>query len=266
MSNRMEGSEFVPHGARLADGKSIRAKHCNNNPTMIVSRSGAQVTARCFRCDAWGHFEERESLQDKLTRLSREANADAEALLSFTPPEPRVYELREWPEKAALWLYRMGFSPSMIAEFGAWWCPTTKRVVLPVSQNGQVIFWQGRSIDRKPKIISPQMPRRGLVAKYGINRGSAIVLCEDALSAYKVGRVCEAWSLLGTKLLDGPFTDLLKQGKPVVVWLDSDDPGRKSAAKIRKTLRAYGIEVRDVCTPKDPKWYSREFITEVLCH
>lgn len=263
MTDRMEDSEFMQHAARLGDGKSIRAKHCNHNTTMIVSRNGAAVTARCFRCDAFGYHEERESLAEKLVRVRKEQDADAEALRSLVPPEPRVFDLSAWPDDAALWLYKMGMSPSRIKEFGAWWCPTTRRVVLPVFQNGQVVFWQGRSVSRKPKIISPTMPRRGLVARYG--DGPEIVLCEDALSAFKVGLITCAWALLGTKLLDAPLAELLRLNKPVVVWLDSDGPGQQAAAKILKTLRAFGVPVRNVVSPRDPKWYSREELKEFMC-
>ncbi len=264
MSDRMEDEEFMRYAHDLGNGRSTRAPHCNNNRTMIVSRDGVKVTARCFRCDAWGLHEERESLADKIRRHKEEEAADREAQQSFVPPEPRVYDMTEWPVDAALWLWKMGMTQSRTSEFGAWWCPTTKRVVLPVSQNGQVVFWQGRSIKRKPKIISPMMPRRGLVARYG-SPSSELVLCEDALSAYKVGLVNEAWGLLGTKLLDAPFAELLKLNKPVVTWLDSDGPGQSSAAKIRAKLRGYGIPVRNVVSEKDPKHYPVDELRRYLC-
>jgi hypothetical protein len=150
----------------------------------------------------------------------------------------------------------------MIDKLGAYWCPAMGRVVLPVMSDGHAIFWQARAQGRTPKIISPSMPRAGLVAKYG--EGNTIVLCEDTLSAFKVGRETEAWSLLGTKLLPGPTAELINSNRPVIVWLDSDAPGQIAARDICRRLRAYGVAVRNVVTPRDPKLYDRGYIKESI--
>ena len=134
---------------------------------------------------------------------------------------------------------------------------------MPVMEDGLVVFWQARSTNRKPKILSPRMRRGGLVAKYGV--GDTLVLCEDMLSAYKVGQITEAWSLLGTALNPAPLSEILYRGCDVIVWLDGDKPGQDAAAKILKTLRAHGITTRNIITPKDPKLYSRAYIEEKLC-
>lgn len=254
----MNDEEFVPQASRLSIGRSVRVKHCNNNRTMLISRESNKLSAYCFRCKERGYYEERESLQEKTARLRAARAKDEQAMAVADLPEPRVYSSKEWPEKAGLWLYKAGFSPSMIKKLGAYWCPHVERVVLPVFDGKKVIFWQARSIDRKPKIISPRMPRRGVVAKYGA--GDTLVLCEDALSAFKVGQVTEAWALLGTSLLPAALSDILAASKPVVVWLDGDEPGRAAAAKIIKTLRAYGVQVRNVVTEKDPKLHAKEEI------
>jgi Toprim domain-containing protein len=262
---RIDTDYFVPLALNLPVGQSMRADHdCIgvSEGTLMITRAVGKLTAYCFRCGAKGWHVEQESLPDKLARMNSEREADAHALRTMQLPEPRVYTLADWPRNAALWLYKAGFSPSMIDDLGAYWCPALGRVVLPIMVDDQAIFWQARSITRQPKILSPNLPRQGVVAKYG--KGDTLVLCEDTLSAYKVGRETEAWSLLGTKLLPQPLADILADGRPVIVWLDSDHPGRVAAKKIIKTLRAYGVQVRDVVTKKDPKLYDRAFIQEVL--
>lgn len=262
MNERIEPEEYERYAAQLLPGKSMRAKHCNNNLTMIVSREVGKVSAHCFRCGGRGFQVEQESLQDKLARVEKERNAEKTAASTLALPEPRVYDLKLWPRDAALWLYKAGFSPSMIEKLGAYWCPELGRVVLPVTEDGEPVYWQARAINRKPKIVSPKNRREGLVAKYGV--GETVVLCEDILSAFKVGQVTEAWALLGTVLLPHPMSEILYRGCEVIVWLDSDEPGQKSASKILKTLRAHGIKTRNVVTPKDPKMYDRAFIKEQL--
>ena len=263
MQERIETHEFLPLAEHLQVGQSVRAKHCNNNRTMIVSRGQGKVTAHCFRCDGRGFHAEQENFQDKLNRIAAERNAEHDAVASHALPEPRVYDLKLWPRDAALWLYKSGFSPSMIDRLGAYWCPDLGRVVLPIMEDGHAVFWQARAIERKPKIISPKRRRDGLVAKYG--QGDTLVLCEDILSAFKVGQVTEAWSLLGTVLLPHPMAEILYRGCRVVVWLDSDTPGQKAAHKIIRTLRAHGVDVTNVVTEHDPKMYDRAFIQEKLC-
>lgn len=263
MEVRIEHDEFLPHAEQLAVGGSVRVKHCNHNRTMIVSRDVGKVTAHCFRCGGRGYKQEQENLQDKLNRIAAEHHAEREVVASLSLPEPRVYDLKLWPRDAALWLYSSGFSPSMIARLGAYWCPEIGRVVLPVMEDGHAVFWQARATNRKPKILSPRMRRGGLVAKYGV--GDTVVLCEDMLSAYKVGQITEAWSLLGTALNPAPLAEILHRGCDVIVWLDGDKPGQDAAAKILKTLRAHGIAVRNIVTEKDPKKYNRAFIKEQLC-
>jgi len=262
---RIDSELFMQQASNLRVGQSMRGDHdCNgvSTGTLLISRQVGKVTAYCFRCGGQGFHAEQESLADKLQRAVHERDADAEARATVQLPEPRVYDLHEWPRDAALWLYKAGFSPSMIEDMGVYWCPKLGRVVLPIMVDGHAVFWQARSVRRQPKILSPVMRRKGIVAKYG--RGDTIVLCEDSLSAYKVGRETEAWSLLGTKLLPGPLAELIGQSKPVIVWLDSDVPGQRAAAQIIKTLRAYGVAVRNVVTPKDPKLYDRQFIQEIL--
>ena len=263
---RIDSDEFVPLAVNLPVGQSMRADHsCMgvSEGTLMITRSVGKLTAYCFRCGSKGFHSEQESLEDKLQRMATERDADAQAVAQATLPEPRVYELSGWPRDAALWLYKSGFSPSMIEKLGAYWCPAMGRVVLPVMEDGRAVFWQARSVKRQPKILSPHMPRRGVVGKYG--QGDTLVLCEDTLSAFKVSQVTEAWSLLGTKLLPKPMSEIITGNRPVVVWLDNDKAGQDGATRIQRTLRAYGVSVRNIITPKDPKMYSRAYIEDKLC-
>lgn len=262
---RIDPSEFVSQAVNLPVGHSMRIDHSCigiSGGTLMVTRKTDGITAYCFRCGDTGWQSEQENLEDRLNRMAAERSADAEAVAAIQLPEPRVYTLGDWPRNAALWLYKSGFSPSMIDKLGAYWCPKLGRVVLPVMEDGRAVFWQARSVTRLPKILSPHMPRRGIVAKYG--RGDTLVLCEDTLSAYKVGQVTEAWSLLGTKLLPRAKADIIGSGRKVVVWLDSDAAGQAGAAKILAALRGYGVQCRNVITQLDPKLYDRDTITRVL--
>jgi DNA primase len=127
---------------------------------------------------------------------------------------------------------------------------------------GGLLYWQARTLDKtNPKKYLNQrgVYKHSFVAKYGA--GPIVVLTEDILSAYKVSRAgVEAWPLMGTKLSTTVAAEIIRDSRPVAVWLDPDMAGRTSAAKICKTLRAYGVKVTNVVSDKDPKLLSREEI------
>lgn len=272
MSRHMELSEWYPQASGLSVGQRTRGDHdCGQPGSILITRQPDEYTAYCFRCGATGSKREQESPEKRIARLAAEKQADDSARATIELPEPRVYTLRDWPRDAAIWFYKMGLSPSKIKELGLYWCPSMGRVVLPIFEDDHVILWTARSHSRSPKWIGPRLPKQGLAARYGIGKGDTIVLCEDPLSAYMVSRVSEAWSLLGTKLHARHTSALATSGKRIAVWLDDDlgrrggkNPGQKAAREIIAALRALGLDVRNIKSPRDPKYYPREYIEERL--
>lgn len=268
----MEQNEWLPIAQALADGGRERVPHsCGDGDSLLISRDGKEFRAYCFRCKETGFYREQESLAEKLERTARESAADAKARSYISLPESQL-PFVDAPLDLKVWFYKMGLSPRMIEELGLYWCPDLGRVVLPIMQDDRVVFWTARALKRTPKWIAPDVPKRGLTARYGVGKGDTIVVCEDPLSAYKVGQVTEAWSLLGTALVDRMAVELLRTGKRVAVWLDDDlgrknksNPGQEAAAAIRKRLRAFGADVRNIKSAHDPKYYGRDYIKEKLC-
>lgn len=272
MSNDLEPSEWLPHAERLPVGHRTRVTHsCGEGKTLLITREQDKSTAYCFRCGGTGFHREYESLDAKLARTHAEVVSERQARATIELPSPRIYDTREWPLKDKVWFYKQGLSLRMIGELGLYWCPKLGRVVLPICEGDQPVYWTARSSSRSPKWLTPDVPKTGLVARYGADTGDTIVLCEDPLSAYKVGLVTEAWSLLGTKLHSKTLLRLMESGKRVATWLDDDrgrsngsNPGQEAAEKIAARLRAFGIEYRNITSDKDPKYYQPDFIREKL--
>lgn len=268
----LELDSWYPQAHGLSVGQRKRVDHmCGPGRTLSLWKDEEGYHAHCFRCGEGGVKLEQEDLSQKIARLNREAATEAAARESTELPEPRVYNEADWPPDAALWFYKQGFSHSLIRDIGLYWCPDLGRVVLPIKEDGRVVFWLARSTTRTPKWIGPAVDKRGLTARYGVGKGDCIVLTEDALSAYKVGRVTEAWSLLGTSLHPRVLLELKRTGKRVVTWLDDDrgrangsNPGQEAAAEIRKALRGMGVEVANATSPKDPKCYGPNFLAKIL--
>lgn len=253
---------WLPEAKRLRVGTKRRVPHdCGSGTVMIVEHQPDKFTAWCFRCSEGGVERKEPSLSDMVEARRREAS-DAALCHSTTLPVPLVTSPREWPKEARLWLYRAGFHDTLIQRLGIYYHPPTQRVVLPVMDGERVVYWQARAVmsGQVPKYMGCEVSKATVIPKYG--GGACIVLTEDMLSAMKIGRVTAAWSLLGTAPSTHLVSKLVQDGRPVLVWLDSDTAGRRAASKLLHSLRRLAIPCADIVTDSDPKLLSRAEIAQ----
>jgi len=251
------------------EGRKRRVDHdCGGGKTLIVSNGERGWSAFCFRCDDQGFkAKPQPSLAERIARRRAEQEQDERIASSVALPEPINTDVASWPGKAAVWLYSAGIGIPEIARLGAYWHEPSARVVLPVAEGDNLVYWQARDPwwtrkTERPKYINPDVNKQHLVASYG--RGDPLVLTEDVLSAFRVGEFTEAWSLLGTNLTDQVLARIIRRGGPVRVWLDGDAAGRKASRRILKQLRSCGIDAERIETPMDPKKYSRRQLPSVI--
>lgn len=229
---------------------------------LLVSNNPEGYGAWCFRCNDGGFIPHpTPSLSERLALAERTRNAEVRASSSVALPDPQLRDPQAWPLHAKVWLYKAGLSNDDIETIGAYYHPPTGRVILPVMRNGECIYWQGRDTQwsrtsGRIKYINPPVDKTHLCAKYG--SGPVIVLTEDMLSAYRVARVTEAWSVMGTALASGVLADLVAQAKPVVLMMDPDAGGQKATTHIYRTLRALGVPAFIAAPVRDPKYLTRE--------
>ena len=252
----------------LSPNSRIRTNHdCGPGRTLTVRREESGLSAFCFRCnDSGWQPPAPEPLADRLKRLSEQRNQDAKASASVALPEPAEGRWAKWPPACQLWLLKAGLCSADLPLLGAYYHPPSDRVVLPVLDPLLgILFWQARAVDgRQPKYLAPPVDKTGVIARYGSAKD--VTLTEDLLSAYKVGTVGEAWSLLGTSLSKHMLAALMQRGCRVNVWLDPDGPGQRAATKVLAQLRAVGVDARNIVSNKDPKLVHRAKIKELLCH
>jgi DNA primase len=142
-------------------------------------------------------------------------------------------------------------------QLGFYYCERLERVVMPLYDNGQLVYWQARGFTTThAKYINPIVSKDKLAAKYG--SGPTLVLTEDILSAYRCSAVTQAWSIMGTSIPDGVATMIHAQHKPVIIMLDPDAAGIKGNIKARRQLSLLGVDCRIIVPPKDPKLLSRK--------
>jgi len=263
MLDRSSWEQHVKSVPKL--GQSIRTEHdCGEGRVLKVSHGDDGYSAWCFRCSDKGFIPHpAPSLSERLAKLTQQREAEAHAGSSPSLPEPREPDPQQWTDAARVWLYKAGLSNDDIVRLGAYWCAALGRVVLPVIQDGSPVFWQARSIDgRQPKYLAPIADRSTIVAKYG--SGPVVVITEDILSAFRVARVTEAWSALGTSLPVPVLNQLIEQRRPVVLMLDPDAGGDKGTLRMLRPLSNAGVQVYIASPRRDPKYLTKQETIECI--
>lgn len=256
---------WLPAAQALPEGGRKRVDHdCGSGRTMIVDHKEGGWSAYCWRCSDKGFQPHPQpSLAERIERITRIKAAEQGAAADTRPPMPANFEPSSWPLAARVWLYKAGLSNEQIIANGFYYCEPLSRIVMPVVLAGIVVFWQARGFDPgRPKYINPATERPPLSARYGM--GAPLVLTEDILSAIRVGEVTTAYSLLGTSMSDAVLRMAKADHLPVRVWLDPDRAGSRGRRKIVPALRAFGIDAKAIVTDRDPKFYSKEEIRELV--
>lgn len=261
----LERTTWEKHTLQLPHpGQTNRFEHdCGEGRVLKVSHKDDGYAAWCFRCNDSGFIPHpAPSLSERLARLEALRSAERSASSSVELPTPALCDPQDgWPLAARVWLHKAGLSNDDIIRLGAYYHPPTGRVVIPVYQGDKLVYWQARDPEWKrgtarPKYLNPPVDKFGLYAKYG--SGPVIVLTEDILSAFRVSRVTEAWSIMGTALAPGVLAALINERRPVVTMFDPDAGGHKASASVTKKLAALGVPCYEASPPRDPKYLTRE--------
>ena len=89
-----------------------------------------------------------------------------------------------------------------------------------------------------------------------------LVITEDALSAIRIARQCDAMPALGTYVPVKKLTALMGAYGFIIVWLDRDK--LREARHIADNCTWLGLSARTIYTELDPKAYENEEITQYL--
>lgn len=195
-------------------------------------------------------------------------NTKKDTSLSIVGDWPEV----NLPEKAIEYLREYYITREHINNFGIFWSNERQRIIFPYYigdgiQKAQMLSAWARSLTREPKWLfwGDSKTKSRLLAST-TRRILNLVIVEDVVSAIRLNRFAHVLSLGGTALSDAAefYVECYKSDQPVIVWLDGDQAGKRSAEKIRKQLK-FGTEVKIISTPKDPKAYTDQELYDILC-
>lgn len=169
---------------------------------------------------------------------------------------------------------------------------TGPRILLPaIAYDGKnTLWWEGKALDKTKQIKTINNGgKKEYFAPFN-HKVTNLIIVEDILSCLRIAWGAQNNIDTGVIALRGTSADIQKiineymdlgavistritvtgqeeilrisQGLNFYVWLDGDMPGRRAAKKLER-LSLYG-EVKNICTPKDPKCYSDEEIRRFI--
>lgn len=255
--------EWLHFAEQVPAGEKRHFEHlCGPGKKLLIENKPEGYSAWCYRCSEKGWKPHPEpSLKERIAKLTAQRAEDRRTEAMQAPPVPTHFNPQEWPQEARVWLYKAGLSNERIMQHGFYYTEKLNRVVLPILEGGEVIYWQARGFDPdRAKYLNPAGEKP--LAKYG--EAGPVVLTEDILSAARVGEVAKGWAILGTALTDRAAAQILTEagGTPVRIWLDGDAAGRKGRRNVLQQLSLAGATCRLIKTDKDPKEYSRTEIEQ----
>lgn len=234
---------------KLLVGQQVRINHDNcsagvdTKERLYVKRTNDAILAYCHNCGGWGVAGVNKGfikcIQELLEHEAPPKNERGELVL----PDDIVKNPDAWPMQARNWVYQYGIGREEIIDNELCYSDSWGRVILPVYQDGKLVYWQGRAVGEKqdPKYISAKAHDKVMAWMHGSTWMSpsllkSCVIVEDLLSAIKASRYVDSVALLGTSPDIDDLTKRLENYKSVGIFLDPDHAGQTKAIELEKRL------------------------------
>jgi len=140
-------------------------------------------------------------------------------------------------------------------------------LIFPIyGEDDDLLLWTGRNLSY-PETGGTKWPIRGKVHKivHGIlpsNVHSTCCVCEDIVSAIKLGRIVPTYPLFGKNVSPLLLSYLSHNYENLLIYLDYD--AVTEMVKLQTRLNPYFKSVRIVITPGDPKYYSTDELQQII--
>lgn len=232
--------------------------------SVIKTQWGWHVS--CWRCKQKG-FKQAVNLSPEKTVKwqSAEENKIDQIVPDIKLPGDYTKKL---PAAGLAWLYLCGITDSDILEYCIGYSQHRDRVILPIYEGEELVYWQGRYLGvpdvRHPKYVNQHKAGRKEIWFHVVGKGSDhVVVVEDILSCIVVGKTADCYALLNASVPDRLMFKLDKKYKKIFLWLDPDKATAMDTWLPR--YQSFGIDTRIIKTDRDPKYYSKtEIEHEIL--
>lgn len=250
-------------------GVGIRYRHpgcCDGkDKALVITRFDRGWLWKCHRCQEKGvRFADNLSPSDyqKWQQTPKPTRNRTENQIQL--PADFTHNI---PSQGLAWLYKYRLTDQNILKWKIGYSPMLKRVIMPVYNKGELVYWQGRTLTTpnkrdNPKYINVMKSTRDSIYFWNLRGTDRIVLVEDILSAIRVGKICSSIGLLYAYVPDDLVFQCSSKYKDVILWLDWDKNDRVFDRV--KRYRTLGLPVKSIMTKNDPKAYSDAFINEQI--
>jgi hypothetical protein len=171
----------------------------------------------------------------------------------------------DFPGHVVEWLARYDVSVAEALKHGWKYSPRFDQLVFNFcDEEGNVLVSQARNFraGAKTKYFNQGSPADVLPIFFGPTGGRSLVIVEDAVSAAKIARQCDAMPCLGSYLPAKKLARLRPFYEFLVIWLDADK--LREAREMAYMAKWIGFSTKVVHTELDPKEYSNDEIAGYL--
>lgn len=227
--------------------------NCGSRDNLAVWSDGHKY---CFGC---GYIESGngESLAVKLDKALKQHRKDKEEDLLVLPDDVSF----NLPSEVSEWLNKYYITKEQIAQYNLRWSEKQKSLILPIYEDGKLIFYQERNfVGKSPKYLTYGNLNGHLPVFGGDADLSIVVLVEDYISAIRVSREAPCMPLFGSSVNKTIMARLAYAYSYLAFWLDHDK--YSEAIKFKKKY-GYLFDFSTIIhTHKDPKEYTDDDIFE----
>jgi hypothetical protein len=225
--------------------------------------------AFCFGCR---YSEKRTGYAFKANTISDDLSAEEQKAIALPEDCSTAY-----PSSVTGYLAKYDLSVVEALRLGALWSGARQQLIYPYYATNHdtgeryLACYQARNFHQQ--VSGPKYVNKGkttdvipiityVAGSSGGIRGTRLVITEDALSALKVARQCDAMPALGTNVPVSKLNAIARQYTRLTVWLDSDK--WREARHIADNFKWLGLSADTIYSELDPKCYSDEQIKEYL--
>lgn len=243
----------------------------NKRPALIVTRKTNGFLWHCHFCGEHGFVRTRRS-PERLREYFESRKSEKENIGHYVfgkdvrLPEDFTLSI---PDTERLWFYKYELTDEDIARYGFGYSERLHRIIMPIYQEGELVYWSGRTCfkDYKErgeyKYMNVRSPRDSIwFLTSPATRG--ILLVEDMISAIKVSKATglQGLALLST-FVPTSIYQVLRGRKPVLIWLDPD--AKAKAIKWARQISQECVYCKPIYnTNRDPKEYSTKEILSII--
>jgi len=218
-------------------------------------------SAFCFGC----RYSER-SEGGGFVRDTKQESESSETMQTIALPEDSG---ASYPECVITYLNQYNISVAEVLGLGVVWSPSRQQLIYPyyaTDDNGKryLACTQARNFNQQSKTKYTNKGKTTDVLPIIVSspRTSRLVITEDALSALRIARQCDAMPALGTNVPVNKLNRLARLYSRLTVWLDSDK--WREARHIADNFKWLGLSADTIYSELDPKCYSDLEIREFL--